>query len=140
MGRQRGQILLYLLAGIAALAMLSGIAYKIRESGKDAVRLEWAEANRKAREAEAAKGDAAAKGLEVDRGKTRTIFKTITQTVDKIVEKPVYRNVCLEPDGLCIANAALLEKSADSCKPDKPVPASKSAGGRDRGERVAQDR
>ena len=38
---------LYLLGAIAVLAMLSGIAYKIRESGKDAIRLEWADANRK---------------------------------------------------------------------------------------------
>lgn len=49
--RERGFGLLgYLLAGLAILATLSGIAYSIRESGKDAIRVEWAEANRKERE------------------------------------------------------------------------------------------
>ena len=50
MTTQRGFITtgwLYLLGAIAIIAMLSGIAYKIRESGKDAIRLEWAGANRK---------------------------------------------------------------------------------------------
>ena len=41
---------LYLIGGIVVIAMLSGIAYKIRESGKDAIRLEWADANRKEKE------------------------------------------------------------------------------------------
>ena len=50
MMRQRGfGMIFYLLAGLAILVTLSGIAYKIRESGKDAVRLEWAEANEKER-------------------------------------------------------------------------------------------
>ena len=35
----------YLLIGVAALAMVSGIGYAVRESGKDAIRTEWAAAN-----------------------------------------------------------------------------------------------
>ena len=48
--KQRGSILLYLVLGLAILATLSGIAWKIRESGKDAIRVEWAEENRKERD------------------------------------------------------------------------------------------
>jgi len=44
---QRGSILVYTLVALAGLTLLTGIGYKIRESGKDAIRLEWAEANRK---------------------------------------------------------------------------------------------
>lgn len=44
---QRGQILLYAVLALAILATLSGIAWKIRESGKDAIRIEWAAANAK---------------------------------------------------------------------------------------------
>ena len=40
--------MIYLVLGIVALGMLSGIGYKVRESGKDAVRLEWKTANEKA--------------------------------------------------------------------------------------------
>ena len=38
-------MIVYLLAGVAALAMLTGIGYKVRESGKDSVRVEWQAAN-----------------------------------------------------------------------------------------------
>ena len=60
MRRQRGSILLYAVAAIAILGILSGIAYKIRESGKDSVRVEWAAANAKAQEQQQAREMAAA--------------------------------------------------------------------------------
>ena len=50
MNRQRGSIILYGIIALAILATLSGIAWKIRESGKDAIRIEWAEENRKERD------------------------------------------------------------------------------------------
>ena len=47
--RQRGMIPLNLIAygliALAIIAAMSGIAWKIRESGKDAIRVEWAKAN-----------------------------------------------------------------------------------------------
>lgn len=51
---KRGFISLPLMAwgaiAVVILTLLSGIAYKIRESGKDVIRLEWSEANAKERE------------------------------------------------------------------------------------------
>ena len=71
---QRGSILLYAVLALTILGALSGIAWKIRESGKDSVRVEWAEANRQAeaeatrlrleREAEARKAVAAQQLVE----------------------------------------------------------------------------
>lgn len=58
---QRGfiaSILLYGILAVAILAILSGLAYKIRESGKDAIRLEWADANRKEEERKKREADA----------------------------------------------------------------------------------
>lgn len=53
--RQRGfGILLYAVAALAILGTLAGIGYSIRKAGADAVRAEWAAADRKATE-EAAK-------------------------------------------------------------------------------------
>ena len=50
--REKGfGLLAYGLLALAILATLSGIGWKIRESGKDAIRVEWAEANRLAQEA-----------------------------------------------------------------------------------------
>ena len=60
MRKQRGIALIaYGVIALVGLVALSGIAWKIRESGKDAIRVEWAEADRKA-EAEAAERRAAA--------------------------------------------------------------------------------
>lgn len=42
----------------------------------------------------------ASSGFEKDKTNVRTVFKTIEVEVDKIVERPVYRNLCLDPDGL----------------------------------------
>ena len=129
----------YLIAGVAALALISGLAYKTYEAGADAVRVEWAEANRIAREAEAKKANEASKGLEADRGKTRTVYRTITREVDRIVDRPVYRNVCLDADGLRLARCAILGQRADTCKPDGALPAPIRPSGRHGGIRLALD-
>lgn len=53
--------------GLIALAILGAIGtgvYKVRESGKESVRLEWAEANKKAAEAAAAKDEENRKAKE----------------------------------------------------------------------------
>ncbi len=64
--RQRGSILLYGLLALAILTTLSGIAYAIRESGKESVRVEWAAANAKA----AAEAEAARKTREAEARKS----------------------------------------------------------------------
>jgi hypothetical protein len=48
--------------------------------------------------------------------------------VEKVVNRDVYRNVCLDDDGLRLVNTALNggEKPIAG-KPDKPVPATKPA-------------
>ena len=51
--------------------------------------------------------DQAATGLEADKAQIRTQFRTITKEVDRVVEKPVYRNVCFDDDGLRLIRAAI---------------------------------
>ena len=59
--KQRGfGLIIYAVLALAILGTLSGIAYKIRQGGKESVRLEWAEANRKAQEEQKAREMAAA--------------------------------------------------------------------------------
>ena len=123
--RQRGfGLIVYAVLALAILGTLAGIGYKIRESGKESVRLEWAEANRIARAAEEKKAQAAATKTEAVRVEIRYRTKTITKEVDKLVDRPVYRNVCLDTDGLRLARCAIRGQSADTCKPDKPLPGS----------------
>lgn len=120
--RERGSILLYAVAAIAILGILSGIAYKIRGSGKDAIRLEWAEANRLQREKEAKQIAKADEKKEKGDVKAKVVYRTITQTVDKYIDRPIYRNLCFDADGLRDANAALRNPLATPGKPDKPMP------------------
>ena len=112
----------YLFGALAILGTLATIGYRIRESGKESVRLEWAEANRAARAAEEKKAQEAATKTEAVRVEIRYRTKTITKEVDRIVDRPIYRSVCLDPDGLRLARCAIRGQSADTCKPDKSVP------------------
>lgn len=106
----------YLLIG----ALLSGIAlgvggyfkgdadaanrYKLTISQMQAA----AEAQvQKVRDANIAQANAAVASLESQDAKSRIVYRTIHDTVDRIVEKPVYKNSCLDADGLTLANAAL---------------------------------
>ena len=56
---------------------------------------------------------------EKDKESIRTEFKVITQTVEKIVEKPVYLNVCVDDDGLRALHQAITE--------DRPAPGESGA-------------
>jgi hypothetical protein len=138
--KQRGfSLIIYAVLALAILGTLAGISYKIRESGKDAIRVEWAAANAAAREEEAKQAAAAATKTEVARVEIRYRTKTITKEVDKIVDRPIYSSVCLDTDGLRLARCAILGKSADSCKLDKPLPGAGAVGERHGGIRLAMD-
>ena len=51
--------------------------------------------------------DTASIGHEADKTKLRTQYVTITETVEKIIEKPIYSNVCFDADGLRELSAAI---------------------------------
>jgi hypothetical protein len=59
-----------------------------------------------------------------DQDRARTEYRTITRLVDKIVERPVYRNVCLDDDGMQQLRAAIAGR-ADQPGPATAVPAAR---------------
>ena len=121
-------LLIYGLMALAALGMLGGITYKVRQGGYDAAKAEClAEAAAQAKREQAASANAAA-DLAAERAKRKTIIQTRTNYVDREVEKPVYRNVCLPDSGVSCLNAAINGKDATGCKPDATVPAVKPTG------------
>ena len=121
-------LLAYGLIALAILGTLGGIGYKVRESGKDAIRIEWAEANAKARADEEARSAAAAKELLAERAKRKVIIQKRTVYADREVEKLVYRSICLPDTGLCLVNAAILGTVAPGCFADGTVPPVKPPG------------
>ena len=127
-GKQCGFTLIaYALVALAVLGTLSGIAYKIRESGKDSVRAEWNEAIATQREEEIQRSINAAFGLREDRAKRRTIIQERTIYVDRNIEKLVTVDSCIKPSGVSCINAAINGQDAAGCKPDGTVPAPKPA-------------
>ena len=70
--------------------------------------------------------DHGAAGHEADRARIRTEFITITKEAERVVEKPVYRNICLDDDGLRLLARAIDgqpstgESATTVPGPDKP--------------------
>lgn len=120
--KQAGSIIIYAVLAIAVLGILSGIGYRIRESGKESVRLEWEEANRIQREAEAKQAQEASKSLEGKREKAKVVYRTITNEVQKIVDRPVYVRECFDSDGMRLIAAAISGEGPAAPKSDAAVP------------------
>ena len=57
-----------------------------------------------------------------DQQHARIEYRTITRKVDKIVERPVYRNVCLDADGMRQLSAAIAGRATPEPEPARPVP------------------
>lgn len=136
---QRGIALgwMYLIGAAAVIALLAGIAYTLEhrgyERGKAEVQAEWNEAVDKEARAELDQSNTAVTNLEKADAKAKVVYRTITQTVDKLVMRDVYRNVCLDTDGLLNANAALSGALTPTSNSDRGVSQLDSIGGRDRG-------
>ena len=121
-------LLLYGVVALAILGTLAGIGYKVRQSGYDSCKVEWAKESEEQRKREAAASQKAATALEEERAKSKVVIQKRTVYVDKIVDRPVYRNQCFDADGLRCLNAAILGKDEAGCKPDGAVPATKPSG------------
>lgn len=114
-------ILMYGLLALAVLGALGGIYGAGYRSGSNSVMNEWQTASREQRERELKAGQKAAEKKEVGDQKAKVIYRKITQEVERVVEKPVYRNVCLDPDGLRIARDAIRGEVSDPAKPDESL-------------------
>lgn len=137
MNRQRGlliplPLILYGVAALAIIAALWAIYHGIEGRGYERGKAECEQAAKAQREAELKASAAASTKLEASNAKAKTIYRTITRTVDKIVERPIYRDrACFDDDGLRAANDALRGPRAAAGKPDEPVPGSGAARERD---------
>lgn len=113
-------------AGVLAISLFVGGYWKGDHDASASYELSIAktrEATQKIVDAEAVVADVAATKLETGNAQSRIVYKTITQTVDRIVERPVYSGTCLDDDGLQLANAALAGvAAAPAGKPVGTVP------------------
>lgn len=120
-----------ILAIVIAFAVTNaGSYFKGHSNGSESVQVKWDKAVADQAEKERKQADGAITKLETGNAKAKVVYRTITNTVDKVVEKPVYRNVCLESDGLLLANQALTGTLTPTGKPDDTLPRLKPPSGR----------
>jgi hypothetical protein len=109
----------YVATAIIASALSFGGAWKVQNWRHDAMEKARIEAEAELQRLKARRVDVASVAHEEFKTKERVVYEVITQTVDKIVERPVYRNVCLDDDGLRALNAAVTGANASG----EPAPA-----------------
>jgi hypothetical protein len=108
------------LAGAALAA--TGIAWQAERAAHAHTRAQHAaQAERQARDTlrQIERGQQAADTYTKEQTHARPAQKTITRTVERIVTRPVYRNVCLDDDGLQQLRAAI----ATGAPPSDPAAA-----------------
>ncbi len=119
--------------GLGAIGYFKGDAdaanrYKVRIQ---AMQIEATTQAQKIRDAMTAQANAAIQTLEQKNVAARVVYRTLTQNVDRIIDRPIYRDgVCLDMDGILLANAALggvAVAPTNSGKPDGGMPAALTA-------------
>lgn len=93
-----------LIAGLFAGGFTSWRVQDWRFAAKEKQRLE-AQAEKERNDRRVV--DGAAVGHEKDKAQLRTQFVTITKEVEHVVEKPFYRDACLDDDGMRELRAAI---------------------------------
>lgn len=101
------------LAEIALIAaLLTGGYFYVHHKGYSEAMQEVAIAQEKVDKAQQEKYDKLAQELEDTKKKRQENVRTITKTVEKIIDNPIYRNVCISDSGLSVANAILKGEAA----------------------------
>ena len=112
----------HLAAALAGAAIAFAGAWKTQEwryGAKEAARLSAAVEAEKARDNASY---AAATTFEKGRTRVETVFQTITETVEVIVDRPVYRDTtCFTDDGLRAIRDAAAETAAPSTSGTLPA-------------------
>lgn len=111
---------------IVVLVMSFGAGWTVQGWRRDSADKERAEAAQELQRESRRGANTASAGHEKDRESIRTEFITIKETVEKIVEKPVYRNVCFDDDGMRALRAAVGTRPAAS-EPGATLPRSDDA-------------
>lgn len=113
----------HLVVGALAAAVAFGSGWTVQGWRRDAADLERQEDFAELVRLRARTADKAAEVHEVFKERERVVYQTITETVDRIVERPVYRDtVCLQPDGLRALSDAIHGRSSDPGQPSPAVP------------------
>lgn len=96
-----------LIAAAVSAIIAFGSAWQIQDwrfEAKEKERLEQMQEAKKMREKQISTASAA---YEKKKEVTRVKYVTITQEVEKLVDRPIYKNVCLDADGIKAINEGI---------------------------------
>lgn len=116
-----GLVHLLILAAVAAGSFWAGdewrsgiVAQRDLKTSRDNARVQILRADR---------ADQAAERHEVAKAAIEVRYQTIEKEVQHVVEKPVYRNVCLDDDGLRVLSDAIGTPARAASQPARSVSA-----------------
>lgn len=92
---------------LLALVLLIGCYFWVRHDAVADYKKEVAAEQAKSDKLQQAKYDDLAADYAILKAQRTTKYKTITKTVEKLVDRPVYKNQCIDTEGLEAANKAL---------------------------------
>lgn len=107
---------------VAVGCIVAAGVWQLQEWRHDSIDLERVEASRETERLRSRTADKASAGHETFKERERVRFQTITETVERLVDRPVYRNVCIDADGLRALNAAITGRDDDPGEPAHAVP------------------
>lgn len=98
---------LTIIAAAISAVLAFGSAWKVQDwrfDAKEKERLEFAQEAIKMREKAV---DTASTNYEKKKEATRIKYVTVIETIEKIVDRPVYKNICIDEDGLKAINEGI---------------------------------
>ena len=94
----------HLAAGILGAAVAATSAWQIQDWRFDAKENQRLEKEAEIRRNNEKRTSIAAEGLEKDKREIEIRYRTIVKTVTEFIDRPVYKNICLDQDGIDAIN------------------------------------
>jgi hypothetical protein len=107
-----GSLYSYLATALVAMAFGATGAWKVQGWRHDAAEKDRIEAVAEQHRNQERAADVAATGFENDKDQNETRTRTVYVQVDKIIDRPVYRNTCIDADGLRLLNGQIRRADA----------------------------
>ncbi|MFZ3141133.1 hypothetical protein [Polaromonas sp.] len=112
---------------LIAAAVFAVGAWQIQNWRFDAKEKQRIEAQLEQRRTDEKAASAASTAFEKDRSNNENRTRTVYVKVDKIIDRPVYRSVCVDADGLRLLNGAI-GRTDDAGEPGSPLPGPAAGG------------
>ena len=116
----------YVAVGLAGLAAGFSGAWQVQAWRYDSAQLKQSERSARDTFRNVERQDTAVGDYTKDQANAKVIYQRIVVEVDRIVERPVFRQQCMDADGLRILNSAIDGADAQP-GPVQPVPTSTPA-------------